>query len=598
MKFFNLIFIVLIVLSSCETFNNNLSPDYASGLKNIKHNLEKEKIDLFDAYIEAKKYLDRLDRSHDMYDGTAVFIEEILTEMNDKATEEFKNANYEATLKYILSLRTLGRETSVGLKDAYQGLLSIADASSDQFTVHDIKDEMVSLRVMDEREVFEFLKGYAEVKSRGVFLYYYDQYIKLYPDIEKKFPELPALKQEMLNLKDLNLEKLMDSVVTIILDKGISMKNGMSFFDKSIGTGFFIDKNGYILTNHHVIADHVDPKYEGYSKVYVSTRDKPDAEIPAKVIGYDKVFDIALLQIPVKNEDALVLGRSADMSIGDKIYTIGNPLGIKYTVTTGIISNMDLDFFQFGKGFMIDAAINPGNSGGPLIDERGQVVGIVFAGIPQYEGINFAIPFHWVRKTIPYLYNKGEVKRCWIGSGIYENLEKVFFYYLLPNGPASKAGIRVGDELISIDGQVVQSVEDAQAKLAWKRYPRLLKMVTRRNNVDTEHIVRLEKRPYLPVKDAFMSDSTSNLVTLVFGISLEYYSKGILSKKYRTKKIYKGSYGAQLDIGEGDPVTIYDLRYMDKEEMVKLTIKYRQKEVGVIDRIITVVSPGGINSIL
>ena len=99
----------------------------------------------------------------------------------------------------------------------------------------------------------------------------------------------------------------MQSVVTVILNKGMNVKDGMGYFDKSIGTGFFIDDNGYILTNHHVIADDVDPKYKGYSAVYVTTREDPDTEIPAKVIGYDKVFDIALLKIQKKGTKPLYL---------------------------------------------------------------------------------------------------------------------------------------------------------------------------------------------------------------------------------------------------------------------------------------------------
>ena len=286
------------------------------------------------------------------------------------------------------------------------------------------------------------------------------------------------------------------------------------------------------------------------------------------------------------------------MSLGDRIYTIGNPIGIKYTVTSGIISNKNIDFFQLGKAFQVDAALNPGNSGGPVIDERGQVVGIVFAGIPQFEGINFAIPFKWVRKTIPALYKGSEVKRCWIGSGIYKEDDKVFFYYIMPNSPASKSGILKGDRLIEIDGDKVKNVEQAQALLAWRRYPRLIEIKTERDGKIISNIVRLEERPYLPLESAFEKDTEGNLITLIFGIGVEYYGKGLILKKYKTNKIYKGMYGFQLNIGEGDPIVVYGLKYLKKQKLIKLTLKFKQKDFGIIDRIVTVVSPVEINSIL
>jgi len=594
------LFLFVILLFSCFSTDDVSTevPDYASGVKNIIHNLEKEKIDLFEAEILVSKFLRKDNLGEKEKEEAKTFYEEIIGKINGKVEKLYNDKDYEESLKYALSLNALDRESPVQLKDIYNNLTLNMDATTDVFSKEDIKEEMADKNLLTNEEIFNFLKELAEKKSIGVFLYNLDKYSKNNESLLSDYPELNELKEKMLTLENLNIEKLMSCVVTVILDKGLNIKNGMGYIDKAIGTGFFIDGDGYILTNHHVIADHVDPEYEGYSNVYVTTKDQPEVEIPAKVVGYDKVFDIALLKIPFKSENHLVLGRSKDMSIGDRIYTIGNPLGIKYTVTTGIISNKDLGFFQLGKGFMIDAAINPGNSGGPLIDERGQVVGIVFAGVPEYEGINFAIPFEWVRKTISALYKGGEVERCWVGGALYDNNDKVFFYYTLPNGPADKSGIKPEDQLISIDGEPVKDVEDAQAKLAWRRYPMLLKLEIKRDDKIITKVVRVEKRPYLPVEEAFKRDIESNIVTLIFGIKVDYYGKGVLVKKYKTAKIYKGMYGNKLDIGEGEPVTIYDLRYMKKQKIVRLTIKYKQEEVGVIERVVTVASPVEIDSII
>jgi len=598
-KIFYLFITLLIFFLSCETTEDSFTrPNYSSGIENIKHNLEKEKIDLFDAYSFTLKFQTKQEEDTEEYNKAKEYLEEIIESMNKQAEEEFAKKNYNDALRYILSLKVLQKESKIRLEDVYDKLSDHADVSSDIFTQNRIKEEMADLKIMSSEEVYDLLKTHALRKSRGVYLFYYDKYIKIYPDLVKKYPDLKRMKNEMESLSDLKIEELMNSVVAVILNKGLNIKDGMGYFDKSIGTGFFIDNDGYILTNHHVIADHVDPTYEGYSMVYVTTKDEPDIEIPAKVIGFDKVFDIALLKIPKKNKDFLVLGRSRDMSVGDKIYTIGNPIGIKYTVTSGIISNKEIDFFQLGRAFQIDAAINPGNSGGPLIDERGQVVGIVFAGIPQFEGINFAIPFEWVRKTIPTLYQGGEIKRCWIGGGLYEENKDIIFYYILPTGPAAYAGIQTGDKLLKIDGFEVKSVEDAQELLAWKRYPQLINIEIERKGEKLSKVVRLEERPYLPVESAFKKDIEANLITLIFGIGVEYYGKGIMFNKYKTTKIYKGMYGFHLDIGEGDPIVVYDLKYIEKNKFIKLTLKFKQKNLGFLDRIITVVSPIEINSII
>jgi S1-C subfamily serine protease len=491
----------------------------------------------------------------------------------------------------------LNKQSSVNLKEVYNKMLSDASAK-DIFTQDDIKEETADMQLFTNDEVFDFLKIQADRKSRGVFLYMYDKYTKLYPGLLSSHPELNEIREKMLNLSELNIEELMKSVVTVILDRGINIKKGMGFIDKSLGTGFFIDDNGYILTNHHVIADNVDPKFKGYSKVYVTTRKEPDKEIPAEVIGYDKVFDIALLKIPFKSENHLTLGRSSDMQVGDKIYTIGNPIGIKYTVTSGIISNKDLEVFQLGKAFMIDAAVNPGNSGGPLIDERGQVIGIVFAGIPQYQGISFAIPFQWVRKTISALYKKGEVQRCWLGAGIYADNDKVFFYYVLPSGPAYKSGIAIGDRIIKIDGIEVSSVEDAQSKLAWKRFPELINLEIERNGKVMSIVVRLEQRPYLPVEEVFDRDTKGNIFSLLFGIGLDYYDKKFFTNKYKILKVYKKMEGMPLNVNAGDPLIIYDIKLLQKEKMITVTIQYLESTVGVVNRVVTLASPAEVNTIL
>ena len=393
----------------------------------------------------------------------------------------------------------------------------------------------------------------------------------------------------------------MKSVVTVILDKGIVVKNGVGGQDKSLGTGFFIDGNGYILTNHHVIADHVNPAYKGYTSVRVSLRDNPDVEYSAKVVGWDKIYDVALLKLlGHKNENFMVPGISGNMKTGDKIFTIGNPLGIRYTVTSGIISNREIDIFQMGQAFQVDAAINPGNSGGPLIDERGQVVGIVFAGIPQYAGISFAIPFEWVRQTIPLLYRGGEVKRSWIGAGIYHDYEKnnLQFYYLMPGGTADEAGILVDDVLVSINGHKITDLAQAQALTAWEKSNSIIRVGILRNGQYMELPVRLDVRPQIPIEQIFKKDSYTNIIKLVAGMKVEQTRKRFGIRYYKISHVYRGMPGYSLNVSEGDPLTVYGMKFLSKEKVVVLSINYTNRDVSMMQRNITLALPAEINNLL
>ncbi|HPY86682.1 MAG TPA: trypsin-like peptidase domain-containing protein [Spirochaetota bacterium] len=594
-----ILIVTIFLLFSCKSSSKGEGnePHFAYGIENIKHNLDKKKIDIFEAYVLSNKILSK-NGAKDSADEVGKYVEDLKGIIQAEIKRNYDEKKYDDALRYALSLNTLNTEPEIEIGDIYRELMNRYDLSADFFNQMNLKYEMADKKLLPVEKVYEILKYSYEKKSKGFFAADFEKYSTLYPELLTKYPELLSYKSELLSLNELNFEKILGSVVEVLLDKGMNVKDGMGFIDKSIGTGFFISADGYILTNHHVIADHVDPKYEGYSAVYVVTKEDPDLEIPATVVGYDKVFDIALLKISRNNAPTLTLGRSLDVNLGDKIYAIGNPIGIKNTVTSGIISNKEISFFQLGRAFQIDAAVNPGNSGGPLIDSAGQVIGIVFAGVPQYAGISFAIPFQWVSKAIPRLFNGGEVKRCWIGAGILNENNRVKVYYVMPNGSAEKAGFAPGEVIRSIDGVKVSTVEDAQEQLAWKRYPMLINIETELNGVVNNRIARLEERPYLPVITAFENDVQRKLITLIYGVELEYYDKNIFSRKYKVQKVYKGSIGAQAGILEDTPIVIYDLKYVEKQKYIALTASYKSKDSSLIERVVTIPAYVEINNIL
>ena len=196
-----------------------------------------------------------------------------------------------------------------------------------------------------------------------------------------------------------SVSKMISGTVTVWVDKGIKIEKGLGYADISIGSGFFIDNRGYIVTNYHVIESEVNPEYEGYSRLYIKTSKDSETKVPAKVVGYDSVMDLALLKTEITPDFVFQLGSSGNLEVGDQIYAIGSPLGLEKTITSGIISTTDRKITTMGTVMQIDASVNAGNSGGPAVSKEGLVQGVVFAGIEGSQGLNFAIPVEYLKMS-------------------------------------------------------------------------------------------------------------------------------------------------------------------------------------------------------
>ena len=291
---------------------------------------------------------------------------------------------------------------------------------------------------------------------------------------EKKFD---ALIQDTVRLSDgvhdapslETVRKMMKGTVTVWVDRGMTIEKGLGRADRMIGSGFFIDANGYLITNYHVIQSEVDPEYEGFSRVYIKRAENPTVRIPAKVVGWDTTFDLALLKTEINPEVYFQLGSSEDLNIGSRIYAIGSPAGLEQTLTSGIVSAQNRRLLSLGSVLQIDAPVNHGSSGGPIIDEAGRVQAIVFAGLERNEGLNFAIPVELLRLILPQLYAGGETVHAWMscyGVSVKESPQQTAGTELVYAVPGSSASVIPAGALIThLNGRAVPSLEALQAEL-------------------------------------------------------------------------------------------------------------------------------------
>jgi len=243
---------------------------------------------------------------------------------------------------------------------------------------------------------------------------------------------------------------------------------------RSLGSGFIVSEDGYILTNNHVV--------EKADEVTVTLLDKE--EFKAKVIGNDPKTDIALIKIESRKKlPHVALGDSDELDVGEWVVAIGNPFGLGHTVTTGIVSAKGriIGSGPYDDFIQTDASINPGNSGGPLFNLKGEVVGINTAIIQGGQGIGFATPVQLAKAVLGQLKDKGKVTRGWLGVYIQrispevaENLglkdrRGALVSDVTVDGPAEKAGIRSGDVILSFHGKDVKDEHDLPALVAATR---------------------------------------------------------------------------------------------------------------------------------
>lgn len=279
---------------------------------------------------------------------------------------------------------------------------------------------------------------------------------------------------------------------------------------RALGSGVIVSKDGYVITNHHVVAQ--------ADSVTVAFSDGRETE--AEIVGTDEASDLAVLKLDEVDDDLepLQFGNSKSLQLGDVVLAIGNPFGVGQTVTMGIVSakgRANVGIVDYEDFIQTDAAINPGNSGGALVDMNGQLVGINTAIVTRsggYQGIGFAIPSDMAQQIMSQLIDHGKVVRGWLGvviqevdSGLAEALglpeaKGVLIADVVEDGPAAKAGIERGDLVLKVNGEAVNSVGALRNVVANAGAETKVKLRLMRDGEEKTVAVTLGERPEDPSK--------------------------------------------------------------------------------------------------
>jgi len=301
-------------------------------------------------------------------------------------------------------------------------------------------------------------------------------------------------------------------------------------FAHGIGSGVIISPDGYIITNNHVV--------DGATDIKVTMSDR--RILPAKLIGTDPLTDLAVIKVEGSNFPNIPLGDSSQLHPGQTVLAFGNPFGFRFTVTRGIVSALNRpnpdnsDARKPGEFIQTDAAINPGNSGGPLVNARGEVIGIntfLISPSGSFSGMGFAIPTQIVQPTVDSLIRYGKVSHSYMGIGITDVTPENSKFFdikdangaviteVQPDSPGAKAGLKVGDVVTDLDGKKVTDAGQLQMEVGQKRPGTKVELEVLRDGKNVNVPVTLEEMGSRDGKDKLASNGASGKPRWGVGIS-------------------------------------------------------------------------------
>jgi S1-C subfamily serine protease len=452
------------------------------------------------------------------------------------------------------------------------------------------------LKPLGLEDTLLFLKGAVEAKQRRTAAYFLaaaDRITAEEPDRAGAVsPEFRGFAEE----RDTAAE-MIKGVATVLVNRGYRIERGRGFPDWVLGSAFFVDA-GLLITNYHVIVSEVDPAYEGYSRMYIRMGDSSSPRIPAKVLGWDKTMDLALIKAEVTPEYVFSVVDRVSPLVGDTVYAIGSPGGLEKTVTQGIVSALGRRFLQIGDVIQIDAAVNHGNSGGPVVDMLGRLVGIVFAGVEQFQGLNFAVPAERLAAALPAMIRGGKAERPWLGLSVSETPQGAEIIYTAPSTPAAEQLVKEGALIKRINGVEPRAPQGALIPLLQDLlYPArpgelaALEYTDPESNEEVRRILMTVSRPDVPLAEAAKTDSRERMTAPLFGIILTPQGGKSLFTTYLIKKVIRGSIADETGLSENDPLSIRGFRILEEPGYVLLDIDVKKRRMGYLETSMELLAP-------
>jgi len=358
---------------------------------------------------------------------------------------------------------------------------------------------------------------------------------------------------------------------------------------RSGGSGVIVDKEGYILTNNHVV--------EGADKVKVRLND--GREFTATVKGQDPRTDLSVLHIKAKDLPVAILGDSDKLEVGEWAIAIGSPFGLEHTVTVGVISakgRSGLGTGTYEDFIQTDASINPGNSGGPLINIDGEVVGINAMIIQPGTGIGFAIPINMAKQILNDLIKQGKVVRPWLGISVQDLTPEMMEYFkvkekegvlvgqVYPGTGAEKAGLASGDIIKSVDDKAIKNVNELVKEIQKKKVGQKVKLNTIRDGKGMTIEVTttsMRDKPELPKEKEGEEKLGARVQELTPQLALKYQISGI-KRGVVVIGIEEGSLADEIGFEEGDVILEINRKKIEALKDFEKAVKDANIEKGIL----------------
>ncbi len=499
--------------------------------------------------------------------------------LKERLASAIKDKQWDMASSYARSLSAIGirepempDEAALALLEA-KALLAKGETLG-AFLAAVRSDRLRSLGAEDSQL---FLKKAVEARQRRTAGYFLRAALKAGVSVDQETRAFAEGKD--------SAEAMIKGVATVWVDRGIKIEKGRGYPDIIIGSAFFVDASGLLITNYHVISSEVDPKYNGYSKMYIRMGDSTSPRIPAKVIGWDQAMDLAVIKAEIQPEYVFSVVDGVVPKIGETVLAIGSPAGLEKTVTSGIVSALGRRLLPIGDVIQIDAAVNHGNSGGPVIDTENRLVGVVFAGITQFQGLNFAVPAERLAAALPAMLRGGKVERPWLGLTLSEERDNPAIVYVAPQTPASEERVAEGTSILRLGGQEIPQgslnrITALQDMLFYRRPGELVTLDTG----DGGHFLLLTAvRPPVPLLIAAKRDTKERMAAPLYGLILSPSFGGPLDPQYLVKKVVRGSVADEAGFSENDSLSIGGFHVDEDNGVAYLDITVKKRRMGYLE---------------